>query len=71
MQEAWWDSLWAHGSRRPLERMQPEALARVQAECLERARSLVQPEGVPERVRFAFVLARTPARSGADRAADR
>ena len=38
-----------------------ELYSRVKTDCLERARSLVQPDGVPERVRFAFVLARTSA----------
>jgi hypothetical protein len=61
--QAWWDSLWAHGARRPLERLEPDVLAVIQAECLDRVRRMVRAEGVPERVRFAYVLARRPAGS--------
>jgi SAM-dependent methyltransferase len=61
--EAWWDSLWAHGARRPLEWLEPDVLAVIRAECLDRVRRMVQAEGVPERVRFAYVLARKPAES--------
>jgi hypothetical protein len=56
--EAWWASLWTHGSRRPLERMSPDLLARIQEEALARAQQMAQPDGVPEQVNFVYVLAR-------------
>ena len=59
--EAWWASLWAHGSRRPLERMAPELLARVKTEALRRARELADQQGVLERMQLVYVLARTGA----------
>lgn len=62
--EAWWASLWAHGTRTPLEQLQPELLVRIETECLERARGLVQPEGIPERVVFAFILGRNQRADG-------
>jgi SAM-dependent methyltransferase len=58
--ETWWASLWTHGSRTPLERLAPEPLARIQAICLERARALGGPDGLPERHRFVFVTATKP-----------
>jgi O-methyltransferase/aklanonic acid methyltransferase len=58
--EAWWASLWVHGSRRPLERMAPDLLARVQREALERVRKMVVSDGVPERMQLVYVLARRP-----------
>jgi SAM-dependent methyltransferase len=57
--EAWWASLWTHGSRRPLERMAPELLADVKAEALQRARELSEQQGVRERMQLVYVLART------------
>ena len=57
--EAWWASLWTHGSRRPLERMAPELLARIKVEALQRARELSEPHGVLERMQLVYVLART------------
>lgn len=56
--EAWWQSLWTHGSRRALDRLAPDLLQRFQDEAIARVRSnLLQPEGVPERMRFVYVLA--------------
>jgi SAM-dependent methyltransferase len=54
--EAWWASLWTHGSRRALEALSPTLLSRVQAESLARVRALAEPRGVPERMTLAFVL---------------
>ena len=56
--EDWWASLWTHGSRRPLERLRPDVVARLQAEALERARGLVGPRGLPQRMTFVYVLGR-------------
>jgi ubiquinone/menaquinone biosynthesis C-methylase UbiE len=56
--EAWWASLWTHGSRRPLERMAPEILARLKTEALQRARELAEQQGVLERMLLVYVLAR-------------
>lgn len=57
--EAWWASLWTHGSRRPLERMSPELLEQVKTEALQRARELAEPQGMLERMQLVYVLART------------
>jgi SAM-dependent methyltransferase len=56
--EAWWASLWTRGSRRPLERMSPELLERVNTEALLRARELADQQGVLERMQLVYVLAR-------------
>jgi ubiquinone/menaquinone biosynthesis C-methylase UbiE len=61
--EAWWASLWTHGSRRGLERLTPEQLARVEAASLERVRAMAEPRGVPERMLLVYVMARTPSDS--------
>ncbi len=59
--EDWWASLWTHGTRRPLERLRPDVLDRVQREALDRARELVGPRGLPEWMTFVYVLGRKPA----------
>ncbi len=59
--QTWWASLWTHGSRLPLERLEREHVARLQAECLERAQTLAEPDGLPELHRFVFVTARRAA----------
>jgi ubiquinone/menaquinone biosynthesis C-methylase UbiE len=56
--DAWWESLWTHGSRRALEALTSEELAEVKAICLERVRAMAEPGGVPERHQFVFVTAR-------------
>lgn len=56
--EAWWASLWTHGSRRPLERMSPEVLEQVKTEAFLRAGELAEPRGVRERMQLVYVLAR-------------
>jgi hypothetical protein len=55
--EAWWASLWTHGSRRPLERMAPVLLVRMKTEALQRARELAEQQGVLERTQLVYVLA--------------
>jgi hypothetical protein len=42
-ENAWWQSLWTHGTRRPLDHLvmrQPEVLAIFKEECLARVRAL-------------------------------
>ena len=56
--EAWWASLWTHGSRPALERMEPDLLARVQSDAMARVRQMEKAQGVPELVYFVYVLAR-------------
>jgi ubiquinone/menaquinone biosynthesis C-methylase UbiE len=56
--DAWWESLWTHGSRRALEALTSEELADIKAICLERVRAMAEPGGVPERHQFVFVTAR-------------
>jgi len=57
-EDAWWESLWTHGSRRALEALTPDELAEVKAMTLERARSMATTAGVPELHNFVYVLAR-------------
>lgn len=60
--EAWWTSLWTHGSRRPLERMAPELVEQIRREAIARVRQeLLEARGVAERMRLVYVIARTPA----------
>lgn len=55
--EAWWRSLWTHGTRRPLERLAPDDLARFKAACVERMAALAEPDGsLHERQTFVFIL---------------
>jgi O-methyltransferase/aklanonic acid methyltransferase len=59
--DAWWASLWTHGSRRPLERLSAEQVADLRRVCVARAGQLAGPHGVPEVHRFVFVLGCRPA----------
>lgn len=56
--QAWWESLWTHGSRRALEVLSPDELAELKALSLDRARAMATPAGIPERHQFVFVTAR-------------
>lgn len=59
--EAWWASLWTHGSRRALDHLAPDVLEHFQKDSIARVRTdLQQPEGIPERMRLVYVLGRTP-----------
>ena len=60
-ENAWWELLWTHGSRVPLDRIRekaPDVLAHFREECLERVVALKTPRGVPERHTFVYVTAR-------------
>jgi ubiquinone/menaquinone biosynthesis C-methylase UbiE len=62
-ENAWWRSLWTHGTRRPLDHLgskTSDVLASFKAECLERVRALKGPNGVPERHTFVYVTGRRP-----------
>jgi hypothetical protein len=47
--EEWWESLWSHGGRAPLERIEktggPEALAKFKVECLTEVAARKGPRG--------------------------
>jgi ubiquinone/menaquinone biosynthesis C-methylase UbiE len=58
--EAWWDSLWTHGSRIPLEQMPAERLERFKAECLARAAQQRTPAGLPVLHTLVYVFAARP-----------
>ncbi len=58
--QAWWNSLWTHGSRRALDVLTPAELADVQQISLERAQAQTGPNGLIEREEFAFIIARRP-----------
>lgn len=55
-EDAWWASLWTHGSRVPLERLAPDVLERLRAECLARARALRGPKGLVQRHTFVYII---------------
>jgi ubiquinone/menaquinone biosynthesis C-methylase UbiE len=66
-EEAWWRSLWTHGTRAPLEHLgqrAPDVLARFKGECLERVRASKGSDGVPERHTFVYVTGRRVAGAG-------
>lgn len=54
--DEWWESLWSHGTRAPLERVAPVLLGDVRAEALRRIRPLRRPDGIhtPFDALFAF-----------------
>ncbi len=54
----WWNSLFTHGSVRPLERMTQERLAQFRTECLQRVRLQQDSRGVPETFEFVYALGR-------------
>lgn len=56
--EAWWASLWTHGSRRPLERMPADVLAQFQLAALQRVRTMAEQNGVLERMQLVYVIGR-------------
>jgi hypothetical protein len=56
--EAWWTSLWTHGSRRPLERMPAEVLADFQLAAMARVRAMVERRGVLEQMQLVYVVGR-------------
>jgi hypothetical protein len=56
--EAWWASLWTHGSRRPLERMPVEVLAEFQSAAMARVRAMAGQRGVLEQMQLVYVIGR-------------
>jgi SAM-dependent methyltransferase len=59
-EETWWFSLWTHGSRRPLERLDSDVLARFRERCFEHLQSIKQPSGLPVRETHIYVIASRP-----------
>jgi SAM-dependent methyltransferase len=53
----WWEALWTHGTRRAVESMSPDALARFRAEALAELRRLEREDGLSERFEPIFWLA--------------
>ena len=56
--EAWWDSLWTHGSRRALERMPAEVLAEFQSASAARVQAMAEPRGVLDQMEMVYVIGR-------------
>jgi SAM-dependent methyltransferase len=56
----WWDSLWTHGTRRPLEAMSPETLDRFRQDALDRVRAMMRAGPLTRRHEFIFTLALKP-----------
>jgi hypothetical protein len=56
--EAWWASLWTHGSRRPLERMPADVLADFQSAAMERVRAMAERRGVLEQMQLVYIAGR-------------
>jgi ubiquinone/menaquinone biosynthesis C-methylase UbiE len=59
--DTWWESLWAHGERRPLERLSTAQVEALRNVCVERVRLLEGQQGVPELHSFVFVTGRQAA----------
>src|SRR5262249_37597949 len=55
--QAWWDSLWTHGTRRPLEHLTTDKLESLKAECLAIAERQMTPDGLPIRWSLIYILA--------------
>lgn len=62
--EEWWETLWSHGARAPLERIEkaggPEALAQFKAECLEQADIHLKPRAFQQTFHALYTLAVKP-----------
>jgi SAM-dependent methyltransferase len=58
--EAWWASLWTHGSRSALEALSEPELAEVRAVCHATAALMRGPNGLLELHHFVYVIARKP-----------
>jgi SAM-dependent methyltransferase len=54
---AWWSSLWTHGERVPLERLDGDALARLRDACFRHLQTMKEPSGIPVRQTHVYVLA--------------
>lgn len=63
-EDEWWSSLWSHGTRNSLERIEnaagPEGLARLKASALERLRTIKQADGIHRPMGALFTLAVKP-----------
>jgi ubiquinone/menaquinone biosynthesis C-methylase UbiE len=55
--EEWWDALWTHGSRSPLEQMPDEVLARFKEECFRHLPQLATNKGYPFQQTTTYTLA--------------
>jgi len=55
--ETWWSSLWTHGSRRPLERLDAGTLERLRDACFQRLQAIKEPSGLPISETHIYVLA--------------
>jgi ubiquinone/menaquinone biosynthesis C-methylase UbiE len=55
--ETWWSSLWTHGSRRPLEHLDGDTLARLREACFDHLQTFKEPSGLPVRETHVYVMA--------------
>jgi len=58
--EEWWLSLWSHGARALLERLEPTTLAQVKTRLLHQAQALKQPDGIHTRFRALYAFGTKP-----------
>ena len=54
---AWWSSLWTHGERRLLERLDTDTLARLRDACFEHLQAIKEPIGLLQRQEHIYVVA--------------
>jgi ubiquinone/menaquinone biosynthesis C-methylase UbiE len=55
----WWASLWTHGTRQPLERLDATDLERLRTTCLERVQAQMTDRGLPISFQLVYVLGRS------------
>lgn len=64
--EEWWDSLWSHGFRGPLERIEKtggaEALAQYKAECLTQMDAVKGSQNIQQSFQVLYTVARNLSR---------
>lgn len=59
-EEEWWARLWASGDRAVLEKLEPEARHRFQADAFEKIQMFKQPDGIHRPYRVLFTLGNRP-----------
>jgi len=64
--EEWWESLWSHGLRSRLERLEAPVLAQVKSDMLHKVRALKQSDGIHAVFRALYAVGAKPESSPAE-----
>lgn len=56
--EAWWDSLWTHGTRAQLEQLSADQLADLRKKAVAKAAELASEQGIAEELRVFYAMAK-------------